>query len=187
MLHWQLSYNKEIEDSNRAWLNSETAKQRNCETGIFLYPDFVSFAKQEKNHQNIFFQLAKQDICTTGFCIQLSICINIESQSDTEKEVRLGLSGETDSFLVGVLFFKMFYSNHQLGPKRILSFSSVIKQSDKVPKPSQNWKSSPGRTFQRCSRVVRPWLFAMFAFGAKILCMHNSCIFSVSLFRRFAV
>ena len=70
--------------------NGETAKRRNCEIGIFLYPDFISFAKQEKNHQNIFFQLAKQDICTTGFCIQLSICINIESQSDTEKEVRLG-------------------------------------------------------------------------------------------------
>ena len=86
----------------------------------------------------IFFQLAKQDICTTGFCIQLSIYINIESLSDTEKEIRPGLSGETDSFLVGVVFFKMFYSNHQLGPKRILSFSSVIKQCDKVPKPSQN-------------------------------------------------
>ena len=64
---------------------------------------------------------------TSGYCIQLSIYINIESLSDTEKEVRPGVSGKTDSFLVGVLFFKMFYSNHQLGQKRILSFSPVIK------------------------------------------------------------
>ena len=35
-----------------------------------------------------FFQQAKQDICTSGFCIQLNIYINIESLSDTEKEVR---------------------------------------------------------------------------------------------------
>ena len=75
----------------------------------------------------IFFQLAKQDICTIGFCIQLSIYINIEPLSETEKEVQSGVSGETDSFLVRVLFFTMFYSNHQLGQKRILSFSSVIK------------------------------------------------------------
>ena len=75
----------------------------------------------------IFFQLAKQDICTSGFCIQLSIYINIESLSETEKEVQSGVSGETDSLLVRVLFFTMFYSNHQLGQKRILSFSSVIK------------------------------------------------------------
>ena len=64
---------------------------------------------------------------TSGFCIQLSIYINIESLSDTEEEVGPGVSGKTDSFLVEVLFFKMFYSNHQLGQKRILSFSSVIK------------------------------------------------------------
>ena len=64
-----------------------------------------------------FFQQAKQDICTSGFCIQLNIYINIKSLSDTEKEVRPGVSGETYSFLVGV---------HQLGQKRILSFSSVI-------------------------------------------------------------
>ena len=64
---------------------------------------------------------------TSGFCIQLSIYINIESLSDTEEEVGPGVSSKTDSFLVEVLFFKMFYSNHQLGQKRILSFSSVIK------------------------------------------------------------
>ena len=33
-----------------------------------------------------FFQLVKQDICTSGFCIQLSIYINIESLSDTVKK-----------------------------------------------------------------------------------------------------
>ena len=69
----------------------------------------------------------KQDICTPGFYIQLSIYINIKSLLDTEKKVRPGVhvSGETDSFLVGVLFSKMFHSNHQLEQKCILSFSSV--------------------------------------------------------------
>ena len=55
----------------RALLNSETAKQEHFYTAIIL-------AKQEKKSPE-FFQLAKQDICTSGFCIQLSIYINIES------------------------------------------------------------------------------------------------------------
>ena len=89
-----------------------------------MYPIFFS---ETKSSPEFFFQLAKQDICTPGLYIQLSIYINIKSLLDTEKEVRPGVhvSGETDSFFVGVLFFKMFYSNHQLEQKRILSFSSV--------------------------------------------------------------
>ena len=127
---WRAKFNefwKYIWSSTFDWalLNSETTKQ-----GYFYTPD-NSFQRNKKKFTIIFFQLAKQDICTTGFCIQLSIYINIESLSDTEYWVPV--SGETDSLLVGVILFKIFYSNHQLGPKRILSFSSVIKQCDKVP------------------------------------------------------
>ena len=77
---------------NHEWalLNSKTAKRRNGELAkqeYFYTPIFFSETLKKK-FTRIFFHLAKQDICTSGFWIQLSIYINIESLSDTEKEVR---------------------------------------------------------------------------------------------------
>ena len=57
--------------------------------GIFLYQIF--FRETRKSSPEFFFQLVKQDICTPGFYIQLSIYINIKSLLDTEKEAWPGV------------------------------------------------------------------------------------------------
>ena len=73
-------------------LNSETAKQRNSETGIFLYPKFL-LAKQQKIHQNFFFQLAKQNIWTSGFCIYSRVFISYKLRITMSITKKSGLPG----------------------------------------------------------------------------------------------
>ena len=67
-------------------------KQRNSETGIFLFPDFL-FSETRKNSPDFFFQLTKQSIWTSGFCIYNRVFISYKLRITMSITKKSGLPG----------------------------------------------------------------------------------------------